>query len=265
MTSRPFPPPSTFAADDGSADPQLALVLAAYRAGLVDLHAVQRALLTARLLVPVVSVVDDLGETAEGSPFDKTSHISSVTVEGRDGRRAQPVFTSIAALVAWNPQARPFPRAATEVARGAYADGAVALLVDIAGPVEVVLEGPPMLALAEGRVWVPPVEDPDVLAAVGDALAGLPGLTGVDVGASVEADLTLTLHVPGAIDGMTGMTGMTGMASVDGAAGPPRDFAHEAAHEAAREVAHEAAQRLAAVDLLRLRLQRGLDLAVTPS
>ena len=245
MDSRPFPPPSAFAADDGSADPQLASVLAAYRAGLVDLHAVQRALLTARLLVPVVAVVDELGATADGSPFDKTAHISSVTVEGRDGRRAQPVFTSMAALAAWDPRARPFPRAATEVARGAYADGAVALLVDVSGPVAVVLEGPPLLALAEGRTWVPPVEDPDVLAAVGDALAGLPGLAGVDVGASVEADLTLTLHVPGAVAGIADV------------AGAPRDFA--------REVAQEAAQRLAAVDLLRMRLQRGLDLAVTPS
>ena len=245
MTSRPFPPQTAFAADDGSPDPELASVLAAYRAGLVDLHAVQRALLTARLLVPVVAVVDELGEAADGSPFDKTAHISSVTVEGRDGRRAQPAFTSMAALMAWNPLARPFPRAATEVARGAYADGAVALLVDVAGPVDVVLEGPPMLALAEGRAWVPPFEDPDVLAAVGDALAGLPGLAGVEVGASVEADLTLTLHVPGAGDGLNGAAGSPG--------------------ESAREVAQEAAQRLAAVDLLRLRLQRGLDLAVTPT
>ena len=197
----------------------------------------QRALLTARLLVPVVAVVDELGETSGGSPFDKTAHVSSVTVEGRDGRRAQPVFTCMEALTAWNPRARPFPSTAVDVARGAYSDGAVALLVDIAGPVEVVLEGPPMLALAEGRAWVPPAEDPDVLAAVGDALAGLPGLAGVEVGVSAEADLTLTLHVPGA---------------------------SEAPGEPARDVAQLAAQRLAAVDLLRVRLQRGLDLAVTP-
>ncbi len=237
MTLHPFPPPSVFAGDDGSPDPRLAQVLADYRSGRVDLHAVQRALLGARLLVPVVAVVDEVGQTANGSPFDKTAHMSSVTVAGRDGRRAQPVFTSLAALAAWNPSARPFPSTAVDVARGAYSDGAVAMLVDVAGPVDVVLEGPPLLALAEGRAWVPPLEDPDVLAAVGEALAGLPGLAGVDVGSSADADLTLTLHVPTASDEVG---------------------------TSAREVAQEAAQRLAAVDLLRMRLQRGLDLAVTP-
>ena len=141
------------------------------------------------------------------------------------------------ALTAWNPRARPFPPSSYDVARGAYTEGAVALIVDIAGPVDVVLEGPPMLALAEGRAWLPPMEDPDVLAAVGDALAGLPGLAKVDVGVSADADLTLTLHVPGA---------------------------SEQAGGSARDVAQLAAERLAAVDLLRLRLQRGLDLAVTP-
>jgi hypothetical protein len=237
VTLRPFPPASAFATDDGSADPGLTAVLAAYRYGQTDLHAVQQALVIARVLVPVVAVVDELGGTADGSPFDKTAHMSSVTVAGRDGRRAQPVFTCIEALTAWNPRARPFPSTAVDAARGAYADGAVALLVDVAGPVDVVLEGPAMLALAEGRAWLPPAEDPDVLAAVGQALAGLPGLAGIDVGRSVDADLTLTLHVGGQTS--------------DGCGSP-------------RDVAQEAAQRLAAVDLLRLRLERGLDLAVHP-
>jgi hypothetical protein len=239
VSLRPFPPASPFVDDDGSPDPALAAVLAGYRQGAADLYAVQRAILATRLLVPVVAVIDELGETANGSPFDKTAHMSAVTLAGRDGRRAQPVFTCIDSLTAWNPGARPFPTTAVDVARGAYAYGAVALLIDVAGPVEVVLEGPPMLALAEGRAWVPPVEDPDVLAAVGKALAGLPGLAGVDVGMSADADLILTLHVPGATSDVGGTS--------------PRD------------VAQQAAQRLAAVDLLRLRLQRGLDVAVTPS
>jgi hypothetical protein len=232
-----LPPVSPFAGDDGSADPELAAMLSAYRAGQLDLHSLQHALVSARVMVPLLAEGGELGRTDDGLAVEKTAQISSVTITGRDGRRAQPMFTSLDAMRAWNPLARPFPSTAVEVARGAYAQGAVAVIVDVAGPVDVVLEGPAMLALAECRRWLPASQDPEVLAAVGQALAGLPGLAGVDVGASREADLTLTLHVPGA------------------ASSPA----------SARDVAQEAANRLAAVDLLRFRLERGLDLAVTPS
>jgi SseB protein N-terminal domain len=231
VTAYALPPVSPFAGDDGSADPALAAVLIAYASGQVGLHAVQRALVPARVLVPV------LAEIADAEHAQRATHLSSVTIAGRDGRLAQPMFTSLETMRSWNPLARPFPSSAVDVARGAYAAGAAAVIVDVAGPIDVVLEGPAMLALAECRVWLPAAEDPEVLAAVGDALAGLPGLAGVEVSWSAEADLTLTLHVPGA----------------------------GAEPQAARDVAQDAAARLAAVDLLRYRLERGLDLAVTPT
>jgi hypothetical protein len=233
VTAYAFPPASPFAGDDGSADPALTAALLAYASGRADLHDVERALLTARVLVPVVA---QAAATADSDGH--TTHLSTVTIAGRDGRLAQPAFTSLDALRAWNPSARPVPSTAVDVARGAYAAGAVALLLDLGGPVDAVLEGPAMLALAEGRAWLPPAQDPEVLAAVGDALSGLPGLAGIDVGSSADADLTLTLHVS---DGAGSELG------------------------SARDVAQQAAQRLACVDLLRVRLERGLDLAVTPS
>ena len=236
MTAYALPPVSPFAGDDGSADPALAALLAAYRAGQVDLHAVQRALVSARVMVPLVAEQGAGAPTTDTRPVERAAQMSSVTITGRDGRRAQPLFTCLQSLRAWNPDARPFPSTAVDVARGAYAGGAVAVIVDIAGPVDLVLTGPAMLALAECRPWLPAVEDSEVLAAVGEALAGLPGLAGVDVAASVEADLRLTLHVPAAAS----------------------------APAAAKAIAQEAARRLAAVDLLRFRLERGLDLAVTP-
>jgi SseB protein N-terminal domain len=230
VTAYALPPVSPFAGDDGSADPALAAALLAYAAGQADLHDVQRALVSARVLVPVVAQAGDEREAA--------TYLSSVTIAGRDGRLAQPIFTSLDALSGWSPQARPVPSTAVDVARGAYAAGAVALLLDVAGPVDVVLEGPAMLALAECRPWLPPAQDPEVLAALGDALAGLPGLAGIAVGASADADFTLTLHVIG------------GSGTEPGSA---------------RDVAQQAAARLAGVDLLRVRLERGLDLAVTAS
>ena len=219
-----LPPTGPYAGDDGSPDGRLAAVLAAHQAGAADLHAVQHALLSARVLVPVIATPDSLGTS-----------MATVSITGRDGRRAMPVFTCVTALAAWDMNARPVPATAVAAAAGAYADGAVALLVDLCGPVHVVLEGPSMLALAEGRCWLPPAEDPDVLAAVRSALSGLDGLSGLDVDRCADADLALTLHV--------------------GDAGP----------QEVRALAQDAAARLAAVELLRDRLERGLDLAVVPS
>jgi hypothetical protein len=220
-----------FGGDDGSADPFLAAVLADHAAGQADMYAVQNALLTARVLVPVVATATQTERTRGGSTVESVAQMATVTVTGRDGRLALPVFTSTAALVGWDPAARPFPTHAPSAAAGAYAAGAVALLVDFAGPHHVVVEGPPMLALAEGRPWVPAAQDPEVCGAVHAALAGLPGLAGVDIGTSSEADLCLTLHVD------------------------------PLAADRVRAVAQEAAARLARVDLLRTRLDRGLDLA----
>jgi hypothetical protein len=250
VSDRTLPPAGPFAGDDGSADPGLAAALADFSRGAADLRAVQHALLRARVLVPVVATASSghharsTGQPADPWPgAEGGTAMSTVTVVGRDGRRALPVFTSTTALSAWDTRARPVPQASPSAARAAYSDGAVALLVDPAGPVPLALEGPPMLALAEERDWVLPSEDPDVLAAVTAALVGLPGLAGVDVTGAGEADITVTLHVHGA--------GADGRA--DGAVSDP-----------ARRVAQEAADRLAAVDLLGRRLERGLDLAVVP-
>jgi SseB protein N-terminal domain len=231
VTVPALPSVGAFGADDGSADPFVAAVLADHASGRADLYAVQRALLSARVLVPVVATATQTESTATGHTVEKVAQMATVTVTGRDGRRALPVFTSIAAMAAWDPAARPFPTHAPSAAAGAYAEGAVALLVDFGGPHHVIVEGPPLLALAEGREWVPAAQDPEIRGAVHAALAGLPGLAGVDIGASAEADLSLTLHVD------------------------------PLAADQVRDVAQEAAARLARVDLLRTRLERGLDLA----
>jgi hypothetical protein len=226
-----LPPAGPYGADDGAADPVVLAALAAYRYGQSDLHAVLSALRTARVLVPVVATAVETDVTEEGAVVEKVVQMATVTVAGRDGRRALPVFTSTTSMAAWDPTARPFPTSAPAAAAGAYAEGAVALLVDFAGPYHVVVEGAPMRALAEGRVWIPADQDPEVRGAVQAALADLPGLASLDIRSSTDADLALTLHLDAA----------------------------EAEH--VREVAQEAAARLAKVDLLRTRLERGLDLA----
>jgi SseB protein N-terminal domain len=220
-----------FAADDGSADPAVLAVLGAYVTGRCDLRELLGVLRTARVLVPVLPTAVETEVGADGRTVENVVQLATVTVTGRDGRRALPVFTSTVSMAAWDPVGRPFPTSAPAAAAGAFAEGAEALLVDFAGPFHVVVEGAPMRALAEGRAWVPADEDPEVRGAVQAALADLPGLASVDIRSSAEADLALTLHLDGS----------------------------DAHH--AREVAQEAAARLARVDLLRVRLDRGLDLA----
>ena len=81
-------------------------------------------------------------------------------------------------------------------ARAAYDEGADTLLVDPAGPARVVLAGALLRALAEGRLPVPPLEDPDVHAAVRAAAvaAGL-GSDQVRLEAGVGVDLVVRVTV----------------------------------------------------------------------
>ena len=130
--------PGAFAADDGSADPLLVQALDKCAAGSIPVDDVVTLLCEgARLLVPIVAVLDERDE----SGGDKSSHMASVSLVQPDGRRGLLAFTSVAALAAWNPQGRPVPVAAPDVARAALAEGAQGVLLDIAGPVRFALDG----------------------------------------------------------------------------------------------------------------------------
>jgi SseB protein N-terminal domain len=187
--------PQPFAGDDGSADPALAAALADG-----DEHALAEALATARVLVPVVAVLGEerapVGPT--GLVSDKSADMAVATLVGRDGRKALPVFSSLAALAAWDARARPVPAEGPRAALSAVADGCDALVVDPAGPRTVVVRRPVLWALAQGRPWLPPARDPEVLAAVGQALAGL----GADVASAPgrRGDLRVRLALPAGLD-----------------------------------------------------------------
>ncbi len=176
-----------FRDDDGSADPRAATALTAFASGQGSEHAVLNALACSRLLVPVVAALNgDAGpRAAEGG--EKGSEMSLPTLVGRDGRRAVPVFTSLDALSRWRPAARPVPASAALVWRAAI-DDSCAVVVDIAGPVPLAIDGARLAALADGHPVPLPHEDPDVLGAVQAAAAGLPAITGVLVAAGQAGD-----------------------------------------------------------------------------
>jgi hypothetical protein len=181
-----------FRGDRGAADPRMTAALAAYQAGQGSEQAALTALAAARLLVPVVAVLTD-GTAAGG---DKDSEMVLPTLIGRDGRAAVLAFTSLDALARWRPNARPVPAEADRVWRAAVADGC-AVVIDVAGPVPLAVEGARLAALAAGQPVPPPHEDPDVRAEVQAALADEPAIAGFSLapGHADAVDLAVRLHL----------------------------------------------------------------------
>ena len=142
-----------FQTDDGSADPKVLAALDAYANGLGGSADVLAALAGGRLLVPVVAVLDEEGESVDGVRVDKASHMATVSTTGRDGRRGQLAFTCTEAMRRWNPAARPVPVTARRAAEAVLADGADALVLDLAGPVTFAVDAGELRALAAG--WRP--------------------------------------------------------------------------------------------------------------
>lgn len=149
---RHIPDPG-FAGDTGAADPEVAAALAAHAGDPTDPEGyvvALTALQDARLLVPVVAVLGEVEVDEHGLAHDKTSDMAAVLLTGADGRMALLAFTSTDALAAWDPTARPVPVPASLAARSAVQEEAAALLVDVAGPSTLVVQGDDLRALAAG-------------------------------------------------------------------------------------------------------------------
>jgi hypothetical protein len=121
--------------DTGAADPTLAAALAAYAADPAREPEVLAALGGARLLVPVVAELGESEVGPDGLARDKSADMATVLMRGADGRLALLAFTGLESLHRWDPAARPVPVPARTAALAALQDGAVALLIDVAGPV----------------------------------------------------------------------------------------------------------------------------------
>jgi hypothetical protein len=206
-----------FRDDDGSADPAAATALSAFAAAAGSEHAALTALSGIRLLVPLVAApAPEAERPAEPGPAEpglaegggeKASEMALPTLVGRDGRRAIPAFTCLEALARWQPSARPVPADAASVWRAAV-DDSCSVVIDVAGPVPLAVEGARLAALAAGAPVPLPHDDPDVrdvIAAVLARLATAAGFTLDDEGfalrpAEPDSDLLIELAVPAALD-----------------------------------------------------------------
>jgi hypothetical protein len=147
---RTIPDPG-FAGDRGEVPAPLATALAAYAEDPVEAWPdVLEALRGSRLLVPVVAVLGEVEHDAAGLAHDKTSDMAAVLLRGNDGRLALLAFTGAEALARWNPEARPVPVPTAVAAQSALQDDAAAVVVDVAGPVTLVVEGEDLHGLAAG-------------------------------------------------------------------------------------------------------------------
>ena len=120
MTSHRSLAEPAFPDDDGEAYPVLA-------AALGDDVAVISVFADVRVFVPIVAVLGD--QATDGS--DKSADMAAVFMTGADGRQALLTFSSVPALEAWNPAARPVPVWGRDAAQAARDEGAAALLLDL--------------------------------------------------------------------------------------------------------------------------------------
>ena len=184
----------SFRDDDGSAEPGVTAALEAFAACQGTERDVLTALAGSRLLVPVVALLPDAtasdepdtdeprqagsreaGSREAGSlqagQGEKASEMALPTLIGLDGRRAIPAFTSQDSMRRWQADARPVPAAARQVWQAATEDSC-AVVIDVAGPVPLAVEGARLAALARGEAVPAPCADPDVHEVVSDVLAG---------------------------------------------------------------------------------------------
>ena len=140
-----------FPGDDGAADTAVLTALTAYAAGRGSEHAALTALAQSRLLVPVVAM-PVAGEQAGGdSPGgEKSTEMALPTMVAADGSRAILAFTCLDALQRWRSDARPVPVPAAS-AWLAGTQEADAVVIDVAGPVTLAVDGARLAALAAGR------------------------------------------------------------------------------------------------------------------
>jgi hypothetical protein len=144
---------SPFPGDTGAAHAETRRLMAAAAAEatpLAYLRAVA-ALCGDRLLVPVAATATHLGESVAGLTSDKEAEMSVVTLRAQDGRHALLAFTGLDSLQGWQPDARPVPVTVDRAAQTARTEGLTAVLVDVAGPHALMIEGEVLGELAAGH------------------------------------------------------------------------------------------------------------------
>lgn len=159
------------AADDGSADPALLAALLRFRSGEGSQVEVVDAFRSARVLIPLIAEKGEEGIAPSGLAVDKTQELSIVTVAAPDGRRVQPVFSSVTAMQKWDATARPIPVEAIRAALAASSEDTDLIVLDPTSETEFVLRRPAVWAVAQEHAWEPSFHSPEVFTALQESVA----------------------------------------------------------------------------------------------
>ncbi|TFC80662.1 SseB family protein [Cryobacterium sp. TmT2-59] len=194
------------AEDDGLAPAPLLAALRLFRVREAGEEAVIDAIRESRLLVPLVTRLGDSATTSAGLLIDKTQELSIITVAGPDGRTALPVFSSTAAMAAWNADARPVPSDGIRVALAAAQENTDLVVLDPTADTEFVVRRPALWAIAQSKPWTPSYASREVAdaftASVGTELSvlGVQLAAGDPTGRLAGPELLVRLEL---VDGLT--------------------------------------------------------------
>lgn len=191
---------TAFAGDDGATPEALRLAIARlresaeqYRKGSAPSPEARDALAAAhsdallalsasRVLIPLLAEAGDLGVTPEGRTVEKTQELSIVTVAAPDGRRVMPVFSGVAAMRAWNAEARPIPVPMPQAALAAAQEQTDLIIVDPGTPLaELGVRRTQLEAVALGAVALPAWADAEVITAFRVSASDDPRVRGVEI------------------------------------------------------------------------------------
>ena len=162
-----------FSGDNGLADEKLLEAIANFQTGVVGLEKVFEAFASARFLIPLVAELGESGEGAHGQKVDKSADLSIVTVLTPDNQKALPVFSSVAAMTKWNPNARPVPNDGRKVCLAAASEGNTRIVLDPLSETELVIRRPAIAAIAQGFDWLPPERNPEVVELINQSVENI--------------------------------------------------------------------------------------------
>lgn len=192
------------AGDTGDTPADVAESLTAWRAGTGSFTGLVAAFGGSRFLIPLVTHAGDDFDVDNPVMEDKVQELSVITVAGPSGETVIPAFTSVAAMSAWNSEARPIPIEAQRVALAAASEQTDRIVVN-PGTDSIVLRRPVVWSIAQGNSYSAPWESTEFLAATRNLLGGIANLheIGVTPGDPMATgygpDVTLIL---GLIDGL---------------------------------------------------------------
>ena len=192
------------AGDTGETPADVTESLTAWRAGTGTFTDLVAAFADNRFLIPLVTHAGDDFDVDNPVMEDKVQELSVITVAGPNGEKVIPAFTSVAAMSAWNSEARPIPIDAQRVALAAASEQTDRIVVN-PGTDSIVLRRPVVWSIAQGNPYPAPWESSEFLAETRNVLAGIDNLVEVGVGPGDPnatgdgPDVTLIL---GLVDGL---------------------------------------------------------------